>query len=44
MNTLKRYWYEKPIQITLLILFIGSIVHGIMAGELTLVQIESSTL
>ncbi len=44
MDILKRHWYTKPIQITLLILFIGSIIHGIMAGELTLVQIESSTL
>ena len=40
----KRFWHSNALKTGLILVFLASLVAGVLAGELTLIRIESATL
>jgi hypothetical protein len=40
----RKFWHSNSLKTGLMLVFIGSLIAGVLAGELTLIRIESATL
>ncbi len=40
----ERFWHSNLLKAALMLAFLASLIAGVLAGELTLIRIESATL